>query len=69
MNLYEDAIKFCEQISSPAYPKVKGMYADYLYNNGRLLESAEAYVKSEKNFEEITLKLIKTKKLYKDISN
>ena len=62
MNLYEDAIKFCEQISSPAYPKVKGMYADYLYNNGRLLESAEAYVKSEKNFEEITLKLIKNQK-------
>ena len=57
-NMYEDAIRFCEQIQSPAYPKVKGMYADYLFASGRSIEAAEAYVRSEKSFEEITLKLM-----------
>lgn len=62
MNLYQDAIQFCQKIQSPAYSRVKGMYADYLFSTGKYIEASEAYVKSEKSFEEITLKLVKNQK-------
>lgn len=60
-NLYDEAIKFCEKIGSAALPKVKGMYADYLFNHGKTIEAADAYAQSEKSFEEIALKLMENR--------
>ena len=57
VNNYVEAIRFCESTNSPAYGKVKGMYAEYLFKDEKYFEAAQAFVKSEKSFEEITLKL------------
>ena len=57
-SLFDEAIRFCEKIGSKALPKVKGMYADYLFNQGKTIEAADAYAQSEKSFEEISLKLM-----------
>lgn len=57
-NLFEDAIRFCEKVGSSALPKVKGMFADYLYQSSRYIEAAEAYAESECPFENIALRLI-----------
>jgi hypothetical protein len=57
-HLFEDAIKFCEKTGSSSLPKVKGMFADFLYESGQFVEAAEAYANSEYPFEGIALKLI-----------
>ena len=38
------------------------MYADYLFNQGKTIEAADAYAQSEKSFEEIALKLMGDRK-------
>ena len=38
--------------------KVIGLYADNLYKKGSELKAAEKYAESDKNFEEICLKLV-----------
>jgi hypothetical protein len=59
VNNYVEAIRFCEATSSPAYGKVNGMYAEYLFRNKKFKEAAQTFVKSEKSFEDIALKLSK----------
>ena len=56
-HLFDDAIKFCESTGSKALFKVKGMYGDFLYTQGKTVEAAEAYALSEYSFEETALKL------------
>lgn len=56
--LYEEAVDFCKKIESPYIPKVNGLYADHLYKKGQLLQAAEAFADSDKNFEEVCLKLV-----------
>lgn len=56
-NLFEDAVRFCESTGSSALFKVKGMLADYLYSQGKIIEAAEAYALSENSFESMALKL------------
>ncbi len=55
---YEEAVQFCEQSGSPYIRKVKGVYADELYRQARMLNAAIAYVDSDRSFEEIALKFI-----------
>ena len=56
--LYEEAVDFCKKIESPVLPKVNGLYADSLYKKGELSKAAEAYADSDKDFEDICLKLV-----------
>lgn len=57
VNNYIEAIKFCENTNSQAYGKVLGMYAEFLFRDQKYFEAAQTFVRSEKSFEEITLKL------------
>lgn len=57
-SLFDEAVKFCENTESPSLPKVKGMYADYLFGQSKAIEAAIFYAQSEKSFEDIALKLM-----------
>ena len=57
-NMFEEAIKFCEKTGSSSLAKVKGMFADFLYESNEKVQAAEAYGNSEYPFEGIALKLI-----------
>ena len=56
--LYEEAVDFCKQTSSPALPKVTGLLADSLYKKGKQVEAAAVYAESDKDFETCCLKLV-----------
>ena len=58
---YEEAIKFCEENNSEFLHKVKGLYADNLYNSRKYYLAADFYAQSDRSFEEVTLKLISDK--------
>ena len=51
--------------SSPMLAKVISLLADNLYKKGKIIEAAEAYVDSDKNFETICLKLVDNKSALK----
>lgn len=57
-NRHEDAVKFCERTNSLYLPKVKGLYADFLFHERKSLLAADSYAQSDRTFEEISLKLM-----------
>jgi hypothetical protein len=54
---FEEAVRFCESNNLPSLAKVKGVYADHLYDKKKYEVAAANYVYSEP-FEEVCLKFI-----------
>ena len=51
-----EALRLC--LDTPHYPFVCGLYADQLFENGSLKKAVDFYSKSNKSFEEVTLKFL-----------
>lgn len=58
INKYKDALKLCKD--SKYQPLISGLVGDQIFNAGNYDKSAEFYAKSNKSFEEVSLKFLNT---------